>query len=216
MLGLLICGSASAITLPCSPDVVFQISARDRDGNGSNIASVRLEHPAVFPKKAYTTYAPAPYRMTCPGFEAVATPHALTVTGNMATIWAHLKSKSSEAGTVHFFFDEGYIYPEIQEEYFRALIQANFVAGKLHFDADGLFTLFNPGIIGARVNGGPFQPVWFEGRRTQVKYGPTDVVELYATRGEGDVTYAPQISYMRIDFRHGSVTIRDDVKFPSK
>lgn len=208
LLGLL-WGSAGAI--PCGPGAVIQISA-----GGGVVGSARVDNPAVFPKQAYTTYTATPYRMVCSDFTASSTAHELTMTGNMAAIWAHLRSKDSEAGTVNFFFRQGYIYPEIQEEYFRAGVNGSLVKGKLQIDLEGLDQVFTAEVIGARVNSGALQAVWFQGKHSQVRHGPTDVVELYAKRGEGDVTYPPLVSYMRLDFRHGILTIRDNVPFPSK
>ncbi|ULH17410.1 hypothetical protein MF271_19000 (plasmid) [Deinococcus sp. KNUC1210] len=219
LLGLLLGGMTKAEAvkvLPCLQTTIFQISARGDGGGASVIASARVDHPAVFPKQAYTTATTTPYRMTCPTFTATATAHVLTMTGNMQAIWQHLKARNGDPGTLHFFFDSGYIYPEIQEEPFMAVVEASLVKGKLHFDADGLSSLFSTEVIGARVNGGALKPVWFQGNRSQVKYDPTDIVEIYAKRGEGTLNYPPQIRYLRIDFKHGVLTIRDDVPFPDK
>jgi hypothetical protein len=210
LLGLLL-GTGMVRAIPCGSRALVQISA-----GGGVIGSARVDHPAVFPKQEYTTYTTTPYRMVCPDFTATSTAHELTMTGNMQAIWTHLRSKDSEAGTFNFFFRQGYIYPEIQEEYFRAGVNASVTNGRLQIGLEGLDQIFAAEVIGARINGGVLQAVWFQGKHSQVRYGPTDVVELYAKRGEADVTYPPLVSYMRLDFKHGVLTIRDNVPFPSK
>jgi hypothetical protein len=204
-------------TIPCDTNAIFTIQVGDRYNPASVIASAVVNHPAVFPKEAYITSTSSPYQMNCKGFTASSDAHTFTISGDMNRIWSHINSKHNDSpGTLDILFVSGYIYPAIQEDFYKDFVTVTFPGDSLRFDvSDDAHGMFDKSTIGARVNGGKLVPVFFQGKHSQVAHGNHDVVEIYSRTGS-DGYHQPEITYMKVDFKRSVLTIRNDVPFPSK
>ncbi|WP_407543811.1 hypothetical protein Q0M94_28425 (plasmid) [Deinococcus radiomollis] len=227
-LGLMIgMGMGSAVRdLECAPAIRFEIGAfiPDAPDNGS-FAPAKITTPAVFPKPASSTEVGVPYTMTCPKFKAESGKDFLTINGDVQTMWGHLLASQSDGdpdthgptlGKVLLLSFEGFRYKSIRQDWYQNNVYADFVNGRLTVHTEGYPEVaFKQGVIGARVNGGKLQPIWFNQHLVgQVKYRPGDVVELYVT--SNDTVFVQEFKYMLLDFKKGLLSVRNDVPFPSK
>lgn len=211
--------------LDCAPKVQFRTGANDSGTGAATVAVAHIARTAVFPNPASAVDIGVPYTMKCPKFTASATLHNFTISGRLADIWPRLAASQPDGdpdldrseytpGKVNIYFDGQFDYPNIREDWSQEGISAVVRQGRLVFEAEGYPDIyFKQAIIGARVNGGKLQPVWFDKKLTQVKHGPRDVVEIYTNDGDGNLA---DVRYMKIDFDRGVVTLRNDVPFPSK
>lgn len=204
----------------CSPNVVVKILDRIfwgtfDEGLGEAIIAV----PAKFPNPASTKTINKPFLMACPNFSIRTDANSIKVTGGIHHIkkligyWPEGDPDLTSAvrGRILLAHEGRFRYPSIREEWSSERIYMDFVGGKLRVEAEDYIDPFLKNqVIGARVNGGKLLPVYFDGVVTQIPHGSRDRVEIYL-KGE-----EVQMDYIDINFKAGTITIRNGVPFPKK
>ena len=109
-------------------------------------------------------------------------------------------------------YDNDYIYPNIQVDYFQQRLSAELRNGRLFFNYDGetYQILFDDLTVGAKVNGGPLQPIFFQKKISQIKHDGNDKIEVFL---KGDPI---AFDYVMFDFAKGTILIKNGVPFPKK
>ncbi len=216
-------GTASAQkVVPCTPGALIGYTTKELISADiePSINSLIVYYPASFPNEAKTKLISGPLSMKCPTYSVSSTTTSMRIDGPLSKTFSLLSpnfkvgemDSEKPASQLLLAYSGDWIYPNIREDWIMQLLSAELKNGKLTFfnDGDTYQILFNNLVIGAKVNGGPLQPVFFKKTLTQIKHDSNDRIELFV---KGD---AAVFDYMMIDLGKSIIQIKNGIAFPAQ
>ncbi|WP_019008942.1 hypothetical protein [Deinococcus aquatilis] len=209
-------------TIPCNANALVTYASKGglQSGLDDVFSSLLVYYPASFPNKASTKFVSGPLTMKCPTYTISSTKNSIRVDGlidktiKLITPPFRDGEVDSEVPKRRFVlaFSSDYIYPNIYQDYFQQRLSLEINSGKLNLKYDGetYQSLFDDLVLGAKVNGGPLQPVFFQNKVTQVKHDGNDKIEFFL-KGE-----SAAFDYVSVDLGKNIIQMKNGVPFPSK
>jgi hypothetical protein len=221
-LTLLFLGAVDAqAKLPCNEKTLFRLNQVSYDYNSPLVTAV-TDIPAVFPNPSSTKTIDAPFFMNCRSFTAKGSIGTFLMNGDVIRNFGKLINREEQEpynnefkpGRIPLLYFGYYTYPNIREDWNQGRVYMEFDKGKLVIsedDENGIsFIAFKDCVVAVRVNHGVLKPMYFNNQITQVRFGPSDLVEFYLKGVH------IQFEYMALNFKKGIIIVQNGVKFPSK
>lgn len=192
----------------------FHFGYHDSD----SFVELMWNRPAKFPQPSTIEVEDKDFAINCQDFSA-----------NRSGGTFRIRAKTLDAayrrlGPVYVFYMDGWLYPNIKEDFFIHSIRLVVAQSSLTLEHDGdtgfSSYFFGGVIIGAKVNDGDLEPLFFEGKAIPLSFNQTDKVDVFAKMTAGSELLgrkqSAKVSKLTIDARNGEIIIYSSAPFPDK
>jgi hypothetical protein len=158
------------------------------------VVTLVWHRPAVFPQPAKPVFE-RDFAIDCPDFSAQNSGGTFRIRGkNIDDAYRRL------GDDLYALYVDGYEYPNLKVGFFHHYVKFVFTPSSLKLEGDNPFAgqiFFRNAVIGAKVNDGDLQPLYFEGKATPLSFSQTDKVDVFVTMA-GDAAVLGQEEYVKV------------------